>query len=395
MRTVYGKALPCPVVPVEVAKRHAREFEKHTRGETPASHRMALEVLSLIDDEKAVEQYLEALRVEVPEISDYEASIRHARHLLERESSPKRLKRRPWIEYRTPTPDGGEKYSRHRVAGAHYVAFELCSQVLYFVNDGGRQAVERARGRKAREGRDRANFEAVVEGYAHGRTPPNGTLDYGRWWKLIPHFPERPVAHTGRCGRSRTATITGKAPRFLSRLLTDPERRIFSRTARGTRALVIVDLSGSMSLDAEDLDAILEASVGATVVGYSADNSREPNCQLLAHRGRRVRFVQRHSNGNGVDAPAVVWACRRYATSTTPILWITDCQAVGKNGQTFEVLDECRKVAKFYGVRIEHDVEHAVEALNDLRRGKRRPANPESFSEIIEEKRLEPVGGAR
>jgi hypothetical protein len=69
---------------------------------------------------------------------------------------------------------------------------------------------------------------------------------------------------------------------------------------------------------------------------------------------------------------------------------VTDCQAVGKNGQTFEVLDECRKVAKFYGIRIERNVEHAVEALDDLRRGKRRPANPQSFSEVIEDKRLEP-----
>ncbi len=389
VRTVYDRALPCPVIPGELAKRHAREFEKHAEGQAPLSHRMALEVLSMLDDPKALDDYLLALKAQIPEIEGYENSLRHARHLLEREATPQRLKRRPWIQYLTSTPTGA-KMRRHRVSGAHFVAFSLCETVSHFVRNEGRTAVERGRGRRAREAQDRENFGRVVEGYAHGRTPPEGTVAYGRWWKLNPHFPERPVAHTGRCGRSRTATVTGKAPRFISRLLSDPERRIFSRTARGTKALVIVDLSGSMSLEADDIDRILESSVGATVVGYSADNNHEPNCQLLAHRGRRVRTVERWSNGNGVDAPAVVWACRRYATSSTPVLWVTDCQAVGKNGQTFEVLDECRKVAKFYGIRIERNVEHAVEALDDLRRGKRRPANPQSFSEVIEDKRLEP-----
>lgn len=387
VRAVYGKALPCPVVPAELAKRHAREFQKHAEGEAPLSHRMALEVLSIIDDPKALDDYLLALKAQIPEIVDYENSIRHARHLLEREATPRRLKRRPWIQYLTPDENGGN-YSKHRVAGAHFVAFSLCETVSHFVRNEGRTAFERGRGRRTREALDRESRGRVVEGYAHGRTPPDGMVGFSRWHKLNPHFPERPVAHTGRCGRSRTATVTGKAPRFISRLISDPERRIFSRTARGTKALVIVDLSGSMSLNSEDLDRILEASVGATVVGYCANNDTDPNCHLLAHRGRRVREVERWSGGNGIDAPAVVWACRRYATSNTPILWVTDCEAVGKCGQTFEVLDECRKVAKFYGIRIEQDVEHAVEALDDLRKGRRRPANSESFSEVIERKHL-------
>lgn len=386
VRRVYGEALERPLVPSVVARRHAREFERQAKGEPTNAHEVALEVLALIDDTQALDEYCAAMRSIAPEYAGASSGIAYRGRELRDDCHPSRMRgtRRIW-QQRTPT-SGGTK--PRRVSKAHAIAYDLVIEALDYAARLGKSAANDAGNRQRVEAREKALESAAKppEGYAHGAPPPRGAITYSHWHKLNPNEPERPVAHTGRCGRSRSATMTGKTPRYLSRLITDPERRVFSRMTRGTRALVVVDLSGSMSLSVEDLERIMSASVGATVVGYAAHNDTAPNCHLLAHRGRRVRVIPRNSGGNGVDAPAFVWACRRFARSSTPVLWITDCQAVGNVGQSFEVLDECRKVAKHYGARIEGDLESALGALEDLRRGKARPSNPQRFEQVITSK---------
>lgn len=389
VRSVYGEALELPVVPSVLARQHARAFEAQAQGlpETVPAHRIALEVLALMDDRAAFETYEQALG------RDYRVALRALRvehHALEHYAHPSALRRCARIQVKTP----GGTSKKLRVSAPHMVAYDLAVAALEYSAQWGKGAAEDTlNSRKVREV-EQARLEAAKpKGSTLRGEPPPGMVRFSRWNKLVPIEPERPIAHTGRCGRSRTATLTGKAPRYLSRLITDPERRVFSRMSRGTRALVVVDMSGSMSLDANDLENILDASPGATVVGYAAHNDTLPNTQLLAHRGRRVREVERYSGGNGVDAPAFVWAVRKFARSRTPILWVTDCEAVGHSGQTFEVLEECRKVAEHYGARIELDVEDALAALDDLRRGKVRPPNSERFAEVAENKGLAPEGG--
>lgn len=384
VRGVYEQALPLPLVPEELARRHARVFQEVADNLKPqgfAAAAMACDVLALSDDYAALERYTTALRALAPEYEAATRSIRRNAQLLPWESHPARMNGRKTHAQ----PDGKTR----RMSAAHAVALELAADAYVFAHRGGANAAVDVGNRKRVEkleaklaaAADPSNRVAALKG-----EPPRQIVRYSRWHKLNPQEPERPIAHSGRCGRARVATMTGRTPRYLSRLVTDPERRLFARTARGTRALVVIDMSGSMSLEAHDLERLLDASVGATVVGYAADNDREPNTITLAHRGRRVRTVERYSGGNGVDAPAFVYACRRYATSTTPILWVTDCEAVGRSGQCFEVLDECRKVAKHYGARIERTVGDAVEALNELRQGRRRAANPELFAEVIRRK---------
>ena len=382
VREVYGEALPLPVVPANLAKRHVLEFERHAKGEPVNSEVLALEVLAIIDDREAFEQYHATLERIAPEYARAARELRYVAHGIGSHSHPRNLRGTERIVT-------GSK--RLRVSKAHAEAYLVATEAIDYAYRNGKNAAGDAHERRRRETVEQSYKKAATppQGPDTRGEPPAGAVRYSRWHKLVPHEPERPVAHSGRCGRTRTATITGRVPRYLSRLITDPERRVFSRTTRGTRALVVVDLSGSMSLEASDLDRILEASVGATVVGYAAHNDTNPNTLLLAHRGRRVRHVPRYSGGNGVDAPAFVYACRRFATSSTPILWITDCEAVGNAGQTFEVLDECRKVAAHYGARIERTVEHALEALADLRRGRSRPSNSHRFLEVARAKGYE------
>lgn len=393
VRATYGEALPCPHLPRSLAVRHARYFEADPATLAPNSwESVALEVLAILDDPETMSAYHEALSAIAPEFGREVGHLLARSVTLEEMAHPSNLRGTTKCGHISRTRSGRVA----RVTRAHSVAATLATEVAQFAERGGSRASRKAKARRASEeeaNRYRDHAEAqVVDPHGH---PPANLVNFSEWHKLNVAYPDRPVAHSGRCGRSRSATNAGRAPRYLSRMITDPERRLFARTSRGTRALVVVDLSGSMNLEASDIEALLDASVGATVVGYAANNDERDNCQVLAHRGRRVRDVVRTSSGNGVDAPAFVWAVRQFANSRTPLLWVTDCEAVGRHGQTFEILDECRKVAKHYGARIEPDVPNALEALRDLGRGRARPSNPSKFSDIIRSKSHRPLGGAR
>lgn len=398
VRAVYGASLPTPNYPDELAARHVRVWEGTVGavaviGAPTSWESVACEILALMDDPQAMSTYYEALRDIAPEYAKAAGHLVSRSATLAESAHPRALRgtTRSSVVDR-PKVDGPIP----RITRAHHLAATLALEVARFADRGGRTASEAAKARRNAESEAR-EFEDHAEGqqvHPNGK-PPDGLVDYSTWHKLNVIYPDLPVAHSGRCGRSRTATNAGRAPRYLSRMITDPERRLFARTSRGTRALVVVDLSGSMNLEASDIEALLSASVGATVVGYAANTDDRANCQVLAHRGRRVRDVKRLSSGNGVDAPAFVWAVRTYATSVTPVLWVTDCEAVGRSGQTWEILDQCRKVAKHYGARIETDVPNALEALHDLSRGKARPSNPSRYSDVIDAKAHRRGGGSQ
>lgn len=143
---------------------------------------------------------------------------------------------------------------------------------------------------------------------------------------------------TGAINRKRTATNIGKNPRRVSRLLTDPERRIFDRTKKIEGGIVLVDGSGSMRFDYKQIERIVLASPGATIAIYSA--SDEPrghnqrscpyNIFVVAKDGKMVsnkqlaNVVKELNGGNGVDMPVLKWALKMRKTNKQPIIWVTD-----------------------------------------------------------------------
>lgn len=208
---------------------------------------------------------------------------------------------------------------------------------------------------------------------------PSAT-DLTGWYPVIFDKPERELAHTGRLGRKRIATNTGKNPNRIHNYAGDPARRIFTRKTRGTNALVIVDASGSMSLTSDELTQIMNASAGATVIAYSADDRSTPNTHLLAHKGRRVREIPRFAGNNGNDAPAADYAVKNYRKTGAPVLWITDGRATGNGHDTAEPLrKQCQRIAKRHGITIARSVAQALDDLALIRAGKRPPQRLDTF----------------
>jgi hypothetical protein len=202
--------------------------------------------------------------------------------------------------------------------------------------------------------------------------PDDGELS--GWYPVIPNKPPREIAHTGRLGRRRISTNAGKNPNRIANYYADPQRRIFTRKTRGTNALIVFDVSGSMNLDTDDLDRIMKSSSGATVVAYSSNGDDEPNTHLVAHESRRVRNLPNFAGGNGIDAPALLWAIKNYRKQNAPVLWITDGGVTGIGDHSNRNLRaQCHKLAKRYGVTIAPNVATALTDLDLLKTGKRPP----------------------
>ena len=74
--------------------------------------------------------------------------------------------------------------------------------------------------------------------------------------------------HNGNLGKVKIASPTGRNPRRIHRMLTDPHRRIFDRSKRNSGGVVLIDGSGSMHIESNDILKILNAAPGATVAMY-------------------------------------------------------------------------------------------------------------------------------
>lgn len=174
----------------------------------------------------------------------------------------------------------------------------------------------------------------------------------------------------GRCGRRSAPSVSGTVMRYPSRLLVDPHRRAFARVRPGRGGVVVVDQSGSMDLDASDLDHLLRAAPGALVVGYShrpGDRSGRPNAWVVARDGRRVRDLPTGNVGNGVDGPVLAWAVAHRRPGDV-VVWVTDGQVTDSHDHPSRDLSrECARLVRRHRIELVRSVADAARRLR--RRG--------------------------
>ena len=138
-------------------------------------------------------------------------------------------------------------------------------------------------------------------------------------------------------GRRWRAATEGCAVRYLGRWPTD--KAIFRRRRRGRGgASVLVDTSGSMSIETDDLDRLLLATpAGARVAIYSG-NRECGELRLVAQGNRRAQAcdLEPFGRANVVDVPALEWLARQPA----PRLWVSDGKVTGVGDQPSEAVSE-------------------------------------------------------
>jgi hypothetical protein len=198
--------------------------------------------------------------------------------------------------------------------------------------------------------------------------------EFGQFAKLIEDKLPKPNSVDGRLGRKRVATNIGRNPRRMHRMLTDPDKRVFDRRARGRGGIVLIDQSGSMRLDEKDLWAIIEHAPGCVIIGYShaTGSTTVPNVWVLAERGRVVSEVRSGNGGNGVDGPAIRFALAK-RRANEPFVWVCDGHVTDGAGDDFymNLGEECAQLVVKNGIHMVASPYDAVESLKRVARGER------------------------
>lgn len=185
-------------------------------------------------------------------------------------------------------------------------------------------------------------------------------------------------------GKKRIATNMGRRPRRLHRYMTDPAKRVFDKTIRGSGGMVIIDASGSMSFTTEQIAEIIENAQGATVAIYSDRGRKDmPNMWVVADKGKMVENVEYidYGHGNGVDFPAIEWGVKNRQYKNTPLVWVTDGGVCGAHDGFSELLSmQCITYARQHNFIVVPHIEGAIEQLRNLKiHGKAHSVYPYMF----------------
>jgi hypothetical protein len=129
----------------------------------------------------------------------------------------------------------------------------------------------------------------------------------------------------GRGPHGWRAAPEGSVVRYPARWPFD--RAIFRRRGCSARGTVLIDVSGSMSLTPEDLDAMLARTGAGLVVAIYAGSDEQGELRVVAQGAQRAAPAQLRPPGSGniVDVPALGWLARQPA----PRIWVSDGRVTG------------------------------------------------------------------
>lgn len=165
-----------------------------------------------------------------------------------------------------------------------------------------------------------------------------------------------------KLGKKRRPSVSGTRVRYTSRLMTDPQKRVFATVKHTNGGVLLMDMSGSMSLSTSDLDTLLNTARGVTVLGYSGNQPGEPSLWLLAKDGKRVSELPDVPGGNEVDGTALIYA-QSIRKNGEPLIWVTDFGVGGRNNEGPWAQAWCAKFVLANRVYQVRDIGEAISAL--------------------------------
>ena len=222
------------------------------------------------------------------------------------------------------------------------------------------------KGENLSEGLEKAG-EDLRDTYWHKGNLPKRGKDH-LWEKLIISKPMLDKSVMGAIGRKKVASQTGKNPRRISRLLSDPERRIFDRSVKGAGGVVLIDTSGSMSLSPNEVTEMVLNAPSALVAMYSGGSRTNPNLWVIANKGRMCSKLPRPNGGNGVDGEALRWAIKQRQRTNSPVIWVSDGGVTGHyQANSDDLMLDCVKLCKQHGVYVVPDAPTAIALLKKLK----------------------------
>ena len=190
------------------------------------------------------------------------------------------------------------------------------------------------------------------------------TQGTGRWGEMFTHQPPLSVNLQSRLknGRSYRPADFGYNPKYINRYCID--KKIFKQKITAPGGTILIDASGSMSFDGQDILEVMQQLPAVTIAMYNGSGDTG-DLRIIAKNGKRVseKYLDDHSGyGNVVDGPALEWL----GTQPAKRLWVSDMHVFGAHGDTagFNLMADVNKIVRKYNIinlkNIEEVKEHAL-----------------------------------
>tara|TARA_R100001510_G_scaffold5435_3_gene4350 strand:+ start:634 stop:2142 length:1509 start_codon:yes stop_codon:yes gene_type:complete len=168
------------------------------------------------------------------------------------------------------------------------------------------------------------------------------------WGEMEIHTPPCTInlSNKLRQGYVKTPKEYGQTPNNLQRYCVD--KKVFSKKTKVYGGTVLIDASGSMNFDGDDILEIMNEVPAVTIAMYNG-MGRFGNLRIIARNGRRVddAYINYHSGrGNVIDRPALEWLGRQEPKR----LWVSDMYVVPTNETSRQALDECLDIVRKYNI---------------------------------------------
>lgn len=191
-----------------------------------------------------------------------------------------------------------------------------------------------------------------------------------KWGKaqvqVLPMTVTNKAALTSRRNR---AYDVGAIPRYMHRMCSD--RRVFSQKRKARGGTVLIDTSGSMSINTFQIDYVLERAPCATIAMYSG-NDVSGYISIIARNGHRAEAVtidkarKISGFGNIIDGPALRWLTKQ----EEPRIWVCDGYVTGcHDTQSSNLLAEAGALVMYGRVKRISTMDEAMKKFDKVRRG--------------------------
>jgi len=190
------------------------------------------------------------------------------------------------------------------------------------------------------------------------------TQGTGRWGEMFTHQPPLSVNLQSRLrnGRSYRPSDFGYSPKYINRYCID--KKIFKQKMTALGGTILIDASGSMSFDGQDILEVMQQLPAVTIAMYNGSGDTG-DLRIIAKNGKRVteKYLDDYSGfGNIVDGPALEWL----GTQPARRIWVSDMHVFGAHGHTagFNLMADVNKLVRKYNIvnlkNIEEVKEHAL-----------------------------------
>lgn len=196
--------------------------------------------------------------------------------------------------------------------------------------------------KQAGRGEVRETMKKLLDGTAGSKGSSGGRGKHDIWAPMEVNDIPKPDTLPGRLLSRHRASDEGAFVRSMHRFVTDG--KIFGTKTTKPGGTILLDGSGSMAWNEEDMWQVLQHCPGAQIAVYEG-NHGAGELRILARDGRvctREMASYRKWGGNDVDGPALEWLCEQEG----PRIWVCDGGVIAPFGHQSAANAQCAAYCK-------------------------------------------------